>query len=133
MCFVWIWEQTAIISLYNINWLTFGVEARFYVLHSGGIYLFHFPIGQAIILRSKLVSATSCSADTSGCFSSGKSAVAWNWPLISGGYEWVELHLHSLIRVHSDHRDNVIEQGINIVKQITDVLLVARKQFGLEM
>jgi hypothetical protein len=20
MCFVWIWEQTAIISLYNINW-----------------------------------------------------------------------------------------------------------------
>jgi hypothetical protein len=21
MCFVWIWEQTAIISLYNINWL----------------------------------------------------------------------------------------------------------------
>ena len=23
MCFVWIWEQTAIISLYNINWLVF--------------------------------------------------------------------------------------------------------------
>jgi len=22
MCFVWFWEQTAIISLYNINWLT---------------------------------------------------------------------------------------------------------------
>jgi hypothetical protein len=21
MCFVWIWEQTAIISLYKINWL----------------------------------------------------------------------------------------------------------------
>ena len=21
MCFVWIWEQTAIISLYSINWL----------------------------------------------------------------------------------------------------------------
>ena len=23
MCFVWIWEQTAIISLYNFNWLVF--------------------------------------------------------------------------------------------------------------
>ena len=23
MCFVWIWEQTAIISLYSINWLVF--------------------------------------------------------------------------------------------------------------
>ena len=26
MCFVWIWEQTAIISLYNINWLVFISE-----------------------------------------------------------------------------------------------------------
>jgi len=27
MCFVWISEQTAIISLYNINWLVFVTEA----------------------------------------------------------------------------------------------------------
>jgi hypothetical protein len=26
MCFVWIWEQTAIISLYSINWLFFTTE-----------------------------------------------------------------------------------------------------------
>jgi len=26
MCFVWIWEQTTIISLYNINWLVFITE-----------------------------------------------------------------------------------------------------------
>jgi len=26
MCFVWISEQTAIISLYNINWLVFITE-----------------------------------------------------------------------------------------------------------
>ena len=26
MCFVWIWEQTAIISLYSINWLVFVTE-----------------------------------------------------------------------------------------------------------
>ena len=28
MCFVWIWEQTAIISLYSINWLVFITEAE---------------------------------------------------------------------------------------------------------
>ena len=28
MCFVWIWEQTAIISLYNINWLVFVTETQ---------------------------------------------------------------------------------------------------------
>jgi len=28
MCFVWIWEQTAIISLYSINWLVFVTEGE---------------------------------------------------------------------------------------------------------
>ena len=28
MCFVWIWEQTAIISLYTINWLVFMTETE---------------------------------------------------------------------------------------------------------
>ena len=41
MCFVWIWEQTAIISLYSIGWLVFitetecvycAVRSTFYVL-----------------------------------------------------------------------------------------------------
>jgi hypothetical protein len=26
VCFVWIWEQTAIISLYSVNWLVFITE-----------------------------------------------------------------------------------------------------------
>jgi hypothetical protein len=40
LCFVWIWEQTAIISLYSIDWLvsiTDGVcllRGTFYILHS---------------------------------------------------------------------------------------------------
>jgi len=29
MCFVWIWEQTAIISLYSTNWLVFITEIVF--------------------------------------------------------------------------------------------------------
>ena len=28
MCFVWIWEQTAIISLYSTNWLVFVIETE---------------------------------------------------------------------------------------------------------
>ena len=28
ICFVWIWEQTAIISLYNINWVVFITDTQ---------------------------------------------------------------------------------------------------------
>ena len=48
MCFVWIWEQTAIISLYSINWLVGfynwdGVcllRGTFYVLPTQCVYVF---------------------------------------------------------------------------------------------
>ena len=30
MCFVWIWQQTAIISLYSINWLGFIIDLTLY-------------------------------------------------------------------------------------------------------
>jgi len=58
MCFVWIWEQTAIISLYNINWLvcitdgvcllrgtdwTFNIQ-QFYVLPTQCIYVFYVDL-----------------------------------------------------------------------------------------
>ena len=48
MCFVWIWEQTAIISLYSIDWLVFitekecvycAVRSTFYVLPTQCIYV----------------------------------------------------------------------------------------------
>ena len=47
--FVWIWEQTAIISLYSIDWLVFitetgcvysAVRSTFYVLPTQCIYVF---------------------------------------------------------------------------------------------
>jgi len=49
MCFVWIWEQTRIISRYSINWLVFvtetecvhcAVRSTFYVLATQHIYVF---------------------------------------------------------------------------------------------
>ena len=46
MCFVWIWEQKAIISLYSIDWLIFITDGvcllcgTFYVLPTHCIYVF---------------------------------------------------------------------------------------------
>jgi len=51
MCFVWITEQTAIISLYNINWLVFITETEcvyfavwtecLYIIQINGSYIPH--------------------------------------------------------------------------------------------
>jgi hypothetical protein len=40
MCFVWIWEQTAIISLYSINWLAFitDTECVYCAVRTGSLY-----------------------------------------------------------------------------------------------
>ena len=40
MCFVWIWEQTAIISLYSINWLVFITEKEcvYCAVQTGSLY-----------------------------------------------------------------------------------------------
>ena len=41
MCFVWIWEQTAIISLYSINWLVFIIETEcvYCAVRPGSLYI----------------------------------------------------------------------------------------------
>ena len=41
MCFVWIWEQTAIISLYSINWLVFitKTESVYFAVRTGSLYV----------------------------------------------------------------------------------------------
>jgi len=41
MCFVWISEQTAIISLYNVNWLVFVREAEcaYCAVRTGYLYI----------------------------------------------------------------------------------------------
>jgi hypothetical protein len=40
-CFLWIWEQTAIISLYNINWLvcTTEMESVYCAVRTGSLYI----------------------------------------------------------------------------------------------
>ena len=41
LCFVWIWEQTAIISLYSINWLVFITETEsvYCAVRTGSLYI----------------------------------------------------------------------------------------------
>jgi len=41
MCFVWIWEQTASISLYSINWLVFITETEcvYCAVRTGYLYI----------------------------------------------------------------------------------------------
>ena len=41
MCFVWIWEQTAIISLYSIDWLVFVSETQcvYCAVRTGSLYV----------------------------------------------------------------------------------------------
>ena len=42
VCFVWIWEQTAIISLYSINWLVFITECVFTARYGLGLFKTHY-------------------------------------------------------------------------------------------
>ena len=44
MCFVWIWEQTAIIFLYSFNWLVFitEMECVYCAVRTGSLYMIHF-------------------------------------------------------------------------------------------
>ena len=41
MCFVWIWEQTAIISLHSIDWLVFITETEcvYCAVRTGSLYI----------------------------------------------------------------------------------------------
>jgi len=65
MCFVWIWEQTAIISSFNINWLVFitetvcllrGTDYIFNPLKPSGHYMYHkFNIQQFYVLPTQCI------------------------------------------------------------------------------
>jgi len=56
VCFVWIWEQTAIISLYNINRLGFINETK--CLPRGTDWIFKYDSGQFLCSKYSLISPT---------------------------------------------------------------------------
>ena len=45
MYFVWIWEQTAIITLYNINWLVFITETVYCAVRTECLYTIQVSLG----------------------------------------------------------------------------------------
>jgi hypothetical protein len=55
MCFVWVWEQTAIISLYNINWLVCITETEcvYCAVRTGSLYVIQLNL-QAMLYRPQL-------------------------------------------------------------------------------
>jgi len=69
MCFVWIWEQTAIISLYSINWLVCITETEcvYCAVRSLNLTLqgsvhspvqhtqYHYPADQYVCLKQKRI------------------------------------------------------------------------------
>ena len=58
MCFVWIWEQTAIISLYNINWLVFITETECLLRGTDWIFTYNCIIWHGP--RAERVNAAVC-------------------------------------------------------------------------
>jgi len=84
MCFVWIWEQTAIISLYNINWLVFITETEcvYCAVRTGS-----FPLSVP-----SHIAPCSCLA-TCRWHKKGKGAKLGNFPkckILSGlGEKWI--------------------------------------------
>ena len=60
ICFVWIWEQTAIISLYNINWLVFITETEcvYCAVRTGSLYIKHVNVSPQMVRVYANTSAT---------------------------------------------------------------------------
>jgi hypothetical protein len=55
MCFVWIWEQTAIIFLYSINWLGFITEMKcvYCAVRTGSLNIIQVTLMQVSVFHSQ--------------------------------------------------------------------------------
>jgi hypothetical protein len=68
MCFVWVWEQTAIISLYNINWLVCITETKCLLRGTDWIFVYISSSRVGCSLRISSENSISTRFD-SKCFS----------------------------------------------------------------
>jgi hypothetical protein len=59
MCFVWMWEQTAIISLYSINWLVFITETEcvYCAVRAESLNIIQVDLSLLVVLWLKLLVA----------------------------------------------------------------------------
>ena len=61
MCFVWISEQTAIISLYNVHWLVFITQTQcvYCAVRTGSLTVIHVSISLALLSGRAMAPAVS--------------------------------------------------------------------------
>jgi len=92
MCFVWIWEQTAIISLYNINWLVFVTDGECSLHGADRIFIYthiiqmnQFPECEICTLRAVHCSHRQVSRHHSAIRSATRQ---WAQRRLSDGSDW---------------------------------------------
>ena len=70
MCFVWIWEQTAIISLYSINWLVCITETEsvYCAVRTGSLYIIQVKCFVWIWEQTAIISLYSINWSVLGAF-----------------------------------------------------------------
>jgi len=66
LCFVWIWEQTAISSLYSVNWLVFITEndCVYCAVRAGSLYIMRVNFHLAYRVRSEATQFQICGAQS---------------------------------------------------------------------
>ena len=67
MCFVWISEQTAIISLYNINWLVFITETKCVFCAVGTVSLYIIQVNLSVWTLTDVTDDAQSPTDTCYC------------------------------------------------------------------
>ena len=94
MCFVWIWEQTAIIALYSIDWLVFITETEcllrgtFYILPTHCVYVFcvdlrtnsdYFTVQHWLVVFMTETECVYCAIRSTFCPHSVFMCFVWIW------------------------------------------------------
>ena len=119
---MWIWEQTAIISLYNINWLVFTTETEsvYCAVRTGSLYV-NLSISRISPQSLELRCAVCCH-----CFSQGRRLGATLAVYLSGPSQRTQpaLQNHSLQQTLWDLRCR--EQRIQKWRNIFPFLQLAR-------
>ena len=127
MCFVWIWEQTAIISLYKINWLVFMTETEcvYCAVRTESLYLIQVMCFVSFLEQTAIISLYSINwliyiteAKSVYC---AVSAEALNLPSTCFSYQqdkWTKLENPPKSNVLSDVGEHWLENCFHLVFKV---------------
>ena len=115
MCFVWIWEQTAIISLYSINWLVCTRQTQC-------VYCAVRPESPTHAVRHPAVLLDSRNQQTKNSTANHKYAAAQTEPLlcellhVSAYFLTITRHVHKIMWQELSLIYQKIDRGSTVVK-----------------